>query len=377
MKNVTKRVLTTVAALCVALAVCGPVRALQPTLGGLEDLVVKDNLDAADAQRVKAYAAQHLASLEGEPEKVREGRQALVSALMRSPRVSVRFRLALSEEVVAKLGAMVKKSDQRELVVVNAVRVAGELGTSNALSLVRDAMKDQRAAVRYAAVYALGRTLDAVGRHPPAVQPGEVLSAVEALGQVAADDADLHVADGAVVALTMTLGARTDGVGLGTGALAAKELKSRAVTAVATAGKAQAGKLAAGESIRLAVLVRCLSTARAALSQFNSSGEVELNAPAVKDLAGLCGDAAAALARLSAGGETGVSASLMSQCAGLIETVFSLACGATNVQPGPMTLQAAVKAGDAAGVKREATRIVDKLAGAPFSLPRERFELPN
>src|SRR5690606_10659287 len=91
--------------------------------------------------------------------------------------------------------------DERELTVVNALRVAGELGTDAGADLLDRFRADERPAVRYAAIAGFMRTLAAVESGSPAISPDRVRPMIGTLGQLLTNEQHPQVLDVIVRAL--------------------------------------------------------------------------------------------------------------------------------------------------------------------------------
>lgn len=189
----TSRLLTL--ALGVMLVV-GPTGALarQPLPNGIE---AKPALNQADRDAITRFVGEQKAKLSGEPDAIKSGRDNLLARLA-SRGVTVEFRQVMAGALVDDLRRLA--ADQRDIVAVNALRVAGELATSTSVSIAIDGLKDPRSPVAYAATFALARAFEAA-RANPAINPADLNRAVGAAADFLSRQTDAHLADGATLAL--------------------------------------------------------------------------------------------------------------------------------------------------------------------------------
>lgn len=148
------------------------------------------------AQDVEALVGQ-LAS--GEPEMIRAARRRLLEPLDRTD-LSARERIAYGDVVVPAL-ARLMASESRELVLANALRVAGSLGTESGVGLIRPFLSDERTAVRFAAAYGVTQTFEALKGSSPALPVEAVMRLVDDVAASADAESDPLVLDAMVRAL--------------------------------------------------------------------------------------------------------------------------------------------------------------------------------
>lgn len=117
---------------------------------------------AADTSAVRALVDQHKSGLTGDSATIRRSRNALIEPLRRtgvSP--SAAFRNEMSSQLRPVLDPLV--GDKRDEVAINALRVAGELGSKDGLQLITRGLGDARASVRIMAAMAFARTAGVMG----------------------------------------------------------------------------------------------------------------------------------------------------------------------------------------------------------------------
>lgn len=197
-------------ALMVAAGVAVPNVMAQP-VGPLSQAIIgAASIGEAEKTAIEAHVALHLKDLaSGEPEKVRKAKTALVNPLLERV-VSVPFRLEYSRVLLAAdLEALCK--DKNDTIAINALRLAGEVAENGTVALVEEGLKDTRSPIRYAAVFAAGRTFEQVmpaGR-AVAVTAGRLEQLVKSVTAVMNNGKEeMLVVDGASRALLA--GARVD-----------------------------------------------------------------------------------------------------------------------------------------------------------------------
>lgn len=167
--------------LVAVLAACLPARGVAQVVDLADPVVTGAQVTEEHVRLIREYVGEHAPKLESDlgPE-IGRARSALIKPL-NNPSVSVAFRQRYGEVLVPAIERLTRSD--RELVAVNALRIAGELATTQSTDLLRAAMRDARAPVRFAAISALGRTFDAIANKAPAIQPAR---ARELLDDVAA-----------------------------------------------------------------------------------------------------------------------------------------------------------------------------------------------
>ncbi len=156
------------------------------------DLVTSGTLSASQVAEVDAYAKEWVVQLASEdPLQVRRARKALQQPLD-VPRVSARFRQEYSRALAPELQRLAR--NPRDLVVVNALVIAGDLATDAGVSILDQSFTDPRPAVRYEAVAGLGRTIDAIDRGG-ALESAAAMAILNRLAGAVIDEQDPFVVD--------------------------------------------------------------------------------------------------------------------------------------------------------------------------------------
>lgn len=159
-----RRVLPPVAALLLSLAA--------PAYAQTNDLPATliratSSLSTSDEDTLKKYVDLSIKDLgSDDPAKVRRARTELLKPLT-DAEVGAPFRLSYSKVLEPALSPLVK--DKRELVAGNSLRVAGEVSSTSCATLVLTQLDRPEPSVRFLAVQALSRTIEAVGRTTPAI----------------------------------------------------------------------------------------------------------------------------------------------------------------------------------------------------------------
>ncbi len=166
--------------------------------------VVESIAISGDQMRdIRGYVASGLQLLESDDRaRMRRGRQALLVPLQ-NPRASVTFRLAFSEEAAPSL----RRSAQgpSEVRAINALIVAGALGTTQGTRVLDRSITDARIAVRYSAIRGYRRTLLVVNE-APAMPPDDAQAVVATLGAHLAREKDPDAFDACVRSLIQAAG---------------------------------------------------------------------------------------------------------------------------------------------------------------------------
>lgn len=192
---ITSRPLT--ALMAMTIAVCGAASASGQTACNLPDQTVAARSPAdVDSAAIRACVDSNAAGLKGDYDAIRQARQNLLTPL-RAQTVSVFFRLAYSDALRPVLTPLVK--DTNEDIAINAIRIAGELGTTDGANLCVGALSDARASVRMMAASGLARTFSVLWT-TPTIQAGPFSGIESRLAAAMAKESDPEVLDGFAMA---------------------------------------------------------------------------------------------------------------------------------------------------------------------------------
>lgn len=185
-----RRVLPPVAALLLSLA--GPASAQTNDLPATL-IRATSSLSTSDEDALKKYVDLSIKDLgSDDPAKVRRARTELLKPLT-DAEVGAPFRLSYAKVLEPALSPLVK--DKRELVAGNSLRVAGEVASTSCATLVLSQLDRPEPSVRFLAVQALSRTIDAVGRTTPAIDLETCSRIMGEVGSRLEKEKDAWVAD--------------------------------------------------------------------------------------------------------------------------------------------------------------------------------------
>ena len=320
----------------------------------------------ADKALIADYIKANAPGLTGKPKEVKDGRKALLLPL-EAPIVSLQFRTQYATELFPTLRKLAE--DPRDEVAFNALRLAGELATTNSVDLLIEALKDKRLSVQYAAMLGLARTFEIMDPNQRnsggGVLKDRLDKAITAIGVNAKAQADTQVLDGAVIALTKAAVLNNKERG---------DVQAHAVSELGAVVQAQTGKLVGADAAaRTNALLRASLTAR---TQATTNGPTIGNA-ALKDAAAIAGDLFAAAARAAkAGNPDNLPLDQMVAAAeNLLFVANSHITGSAQLPE--LGLAAMVKAGKLDQYQVRVQEVIGKdgiLCKPPYSYPADRFK---
>ncbi len=199
-----------------AMCLLGPDSQCLAQIAPLPDAVIQaQTLTPEFVGLIQQYAADGSKNLgTDDAELVKQSRNVLI-APFKSQNVSVEFRQKYSEILMPKLAPLV--DGPRDLNATNALRVAGELATTEAAELLGKTLSDKRPdAVRLFAAMECGRVFEILNpdhakNAQPAVRPPELLSIIDKLGDRVLHEARSNVLDATVRALLAGARVNRDG----------------------------------------------------------------------------------------------------------------------------------------------------------------------
>ncbi len=250
----------------------------------LPDSIVRSlQLSDADGSQITAFVEQNSTKLGSkDPEAIRKDRSALLQPLA-DDQISTAFRQQYGRALISKLEPLAADAD--ELTAINALVIAGDLGTDGAADLVLSKVGSSNASIRYQSAYAIQRlfgTLGNAGRTMKSNKSQALIAAVEAALQ---KETDSLVVDGLVRA--GLAGARVE------------EIRSNAVLAVANGvSRVLVGQKQGAVADQLAASVL---RAGSGLTEVLANPASSVRADATKAAAGLGGDMIAYVSRTVAG----------------------------------------------------------------------------
>lgn len=242
-------------------------------------LIQSLQLSAEDAAQVAAYVEQNSAKLGSkDPEAIRKDRAALLAPLS-DPGISTSFRQQYSRVVLPKLEPLA--ADQDELTVINALVIAGDLGTDGAADLVMAKLGASNASIRYQSSYAFQRLFGTMSGSGATLKSSKAQAIVAAIEPALARESDPLVVDGLIRA--------------GLAAAQIDSIRSEAVAAVAGGtSKLLQSKRAVAESDQL---VAAALRAGSGITEVLANPAATVRTDSVKAAAGLGGDMMAYVSR--------------------------------------------------------------------------------
>lgn len=161
-------------------------------------------LSPDDVTKIKEFTKAKLADFaSGDIDKIKRARNELISPFA-SPGASVPFRIKYGQALAeANLGELARSKDAG--VAINALRVAGEVASTDTLPLVLEGLSADEVSVRVAAAAALSRTMEEVAGRPPALRPESLVDAIKKAGETLPKERDARAFDAIVRALEPAL----------------------------------------------------------------------------------------------------------------------------------------------------------------------------
>lgn len=350
------------------LLLCGAVLLSAP-LGGVafaqigsalpEDVSRTPAVTADQKAAIQRLIADNTAGLSSDAAAIRRARNALVAPL-RVGRISSAFRLDYSSQLLPVIRPLLA-SDKPE-VSVNAVRLAGELGTRSGMDLLEAALKDKRPEVRVMAAMGFARTFNTAREGSTPLIPAQTDPSIAALSAALGTENESTVLDALFGALQSAAKVPDDSIqGLRTRAL--EEIGSQAASLAQRAKPEQD-----------AVLLRAT---KALFDELSGDAANRPSQAAIKNAGAAAGDAAALILRRSSGDLSADHRAQLGLLGDQASLLYYVAAGR-----GGASAAAKPKLGDAVRdtassgggeLKTEAAKLFDALTKSPFSLPRERF----
>ncbi len=197
---ITSRPLTALMAMTIAVGAAASARA-QTACNLPEQTIMARSPADVDNDALKSCVETNAPGLRGEYDAIRQSRQNLLTPL-RASSVSVFFRLAYSDHLKPVLMPLVGNASDD--IALNALRVAGELGTIDGANLCVTGLEDKRPAVRMMAASGLARTFSVLWT-TPTIQPGPFAGIEGKLAAAMQREKDPEVLDGFAMAYEAAL----------------------------------------------------------------------------------------------------------------------------------------------------------------------------
>lgn len=198
-------------------------------------IVQADGLDDAAKANLEKYVQGKAPGLSSDKDaEVQKAREALIEPLVRSGvRPSPAFRLAYAPVVERVLREQITSTSVSDIRAINALVVAGQLGTQQGADLLHLGMQSKSVSVRYAAAAGLANTL-ALARADSPIRPEAVEALAGSLERLIAGETDTRVLGALVRATSEGLkikapaeAARVSGEGACRGLMARKTMTAK------------------------------------------------------------------------------------------------------------------------------------------------------
>lgn len=325
-----------------------------------DDVVRSRALSETDRTLIRDCVNNNRAALGAEYEAVRRARVAMLAPL-RVSGVSIEFRAAYSAEAERALAPLVRS--ERDDVAINALRIAGELGTEQGARLCAGALADKRPGVRMMAAAGLARTF-VILQTDATMTAQQIVRVLGDLAQAVRTEQDPLVLDG----LAMTYEAA---FGLPTTTAELAQARGRALLDAATeyGRRAREGKL--GPEAVPAMLRISLALREPVL------GTPPPPANVLREVTGLAGDFLAHVLRRVTSRDVGeTERAQLGVLVAQSENLVSFAARGLNAAYAPRNLSEMVASGRDAEFARRVLEVIGaegELTKQPFGHPRDRF----
>lgn len=344
--------LTLWASLCAGAAAQGPCNIPDQT-------VTSRALSESDRNAIRACVTSNRDALSAEYDLIRRARQALLAPL-RTSGVSIPFRVAYSAEVQPVLAPLVRSD--RDDVAINALRIAGELGTEDGARLCTAALSDKRPGVRMMAAAGLARTFNIL-QNDATLTAQQITRLLSDLAGAVRAEADPLVLDGLAMTYESVFALPTT-----TSELA--QARARALQDAATefGKRAREGKLGADAA---PALLRISLALRDPVTQAPPPEGV------LREITGLGGDLLAhVLRRLNARDVSEAERAQLAVLVGQSENLIAFAGRQMNGVYTPRKFDELVSSSRDTDYSRRVMEVIGsegELTKPPFSHPRDRF----
>ena len=186
------------AALAASTALLGTAQSVWAQLGLPDQIVEESPLTDDHKTETNKFIESNKGGLTGKPDAIRRARGAL-GAPLQNPKASVDFRQLYSDQLVPVLRPLI--ADPSDVVAINALTLAGQIGTKQALDLAEQGLADKRPSVRVAAAFAYRSAFNAARRGLPALSANQATSLLTTLQRKLAVEADPMVQDAMIQAI--------------------------------------------------------------------------------------------------------------------------------------------------------------------------------
>lgn len=352
-----------------AVGLLGPVPFAAAQVGLPPEVISAEAIGGGHAEQINRHVTNWLPRLSSDDrEEARRARDQILAPL-RQRGVSVAFRQAYADRLLP--GLREHAQDNRDRVVVNALRIAGELATPGSVQLLESKLQDSQEPVRYAAVFGIGSVFAAMRDASPAIGSDGAQRLITRVGQHMDQERSPEVFDAAIRALATAMEVSRPNY---------EGVRSAAFSTICKGAGERARTLGHGADAApmLIVLVRAGQIARDTLQIIDP--RLQVSEQAMTDGAILSGQLLGYIVRrLRAGGfpqDDSELRQLGGQIASLAETALVLAANQRRVQVQPRNIAADLQRGAPEGdreVERKAMELIRVLTQAPFNVDLDRL----
>jgi hypothetical protein len=347
-----------------------PLQHASAQFGLPREVIAAESIGAAQSSQIESYIGEWLPRLASQdPLEIKRARDTLLMPL-REHTISVAFRQAYSDRLVPGLRGHAQ--DERDLVIANALRVAGELATPASVQLLEQKLQDGQSPVRFAAITGIARTFAAVRDASPAVGTDGIQQLTRRVGQQLRTEKAPEIVDACVRALATAMDINRQNF----------ESVRPAAFEVLAAGIGERAKALRGnadDAPMLIALLRAGQVSRDALSA--NDPRMQLNDTGVRQAAELNGHLLGyTIRRLQGGGfphEAPESREMAAKIVTTAENGIVLAANRLRIQQPALNLSAEFAKATAEGDRdffRKAVELLGVLTRPPFNYPAGHFQ---
>lgn len=332
-------------------------------------LVLTSLCMSAQAQPIESQDLDRLGSESFED--IKRARSEIIGAID-DPYMATRDRLEASGQLIEPLTALIESGD--ELKIVNALMIAGNIVTPEAVALIEDSYTHESPGIRYAALKALRSTFEILGnQRTPSIETQEINRQIQTASEILKSDADSYVAEGAARALIAAAKMRDN------------RLAAPAELAFAQLAQASSARIGSIESLpeeKQLGSIRIAMMANFELGRILQSAPSKPGRDSIRSAAGLAGDSLAFVySEFENAGRKIESldeqkTTMLAQLIGASENLVYSAQTTLGQDPSRASLRGAFESGNDRDFNRAILTLIGGsgvLVQPPFSLEADRF----
>lgn len=319
-----------------------------------ESIPTSASLSDNDRSALVQLIEESRPGLSGTSEQIKRSRNALIAPL-RVRGITGTFRVEYSRLVVPVVQPLAKS--EKEEVAINAVRIAGEVATRQALDVLDEAIKDSRPGVRMMAALGYVRAFGTAREGATPLIPAQVRPTIDLIAARLQAEKDPRVLEALVMALDSAIKVPDASI---------KDAAGWAMDALA----AGTGKLAQSATPDVEP---ALMKATKALFDAISGGTLRVSPAALKEAGASAGDVVAAVVRRSAAEPSDEERAMLAALADQSANVYYFAAQNLRGKPTQYKLGEAIRSSDDAALKRDAAAMFVSLTAQPFGVDKSRY----